>query len=101
LNADLVVLSACETGLGEKVKGEGIVGLTRAFMCAGTPSVVVSLWNVTDRSTSLLMKYFYENLKAGMSKVDALHQAKIKLIEKDGFIQPLFWAPFILVGDWR
>ncbi len=101
LNADLVVLSACETGMGELVRGEGIIGLTRAFMYAGTPSIVVSLWRVSDYSTSCLMRYFYRNLGDGMNKAEALRQAKIELIEKDGYIHPLFWAPFILVGEWR
>jgi len=101
LNADLVTLSACETGLGQRVKGEGILGLTRAFMCAGATSIVVSLWKVSDRSTSLLMSYFYENLKKNMNKAEALRQAKIKLIKNCGFIQPYFWAPFILVGEWQ
>jgi CHAT domain-containing protein/tetratricopeptide (TPR) repeat protein len=100
LDADLIVLSACESGLGKEVKGEGIIGLTRAFMYAGTPSIVVSLWKVADRSTALLMTYFYKNLKDGMNKAEALRWAKIKLIEKDGYTHPLFWAPFILVGQW-
>ena len=96
LNADLVVLSACETGLGKEVKGEGLMSLTRAFMYAGTPSVVVSLWNVNDQSAADLMIRFYRNLQTGMSKGEALRQAQLETIRDNGF--PFFWAPFVLVG---
>jgi len=92
----LVVLSACETGLGKEVKGEGLMSLTRAFMYAGTPSVVVSLWNVNDESAADLMIRFYRNLKTGMSKGEALRQAQLETIRDNGF--PFFWAPFVLVG---
>jgi CHAT domain-containing protein/Tfp pilus assembly protein PilF len=99
LNADVVVLSACETGLGKEVKGEGLVGLTRAFLYAGTPSVVVSLWKVSDLSTSELMVSFYRHLKDGkLNKADALRQAQLKLINSGRFSHPYYWAPFILVG---
>lgn len=101
LNADMVVLSGCETGMGKEVKGEGIVGLTRAFMYAGTPSVVVSLWSVQDLATALLMRDFYKNLQEGMNKAEALRQAKMSLIEEEGYILPFYWAPFILVGEWK
>jgi CHAT domain-containing protein/tetratricopeptide (TPR) repeat protein len=96
LNADLVVLSACETGLGKEVNGEGLISLMRAFIYAGTPSVVVSLWNVDDRKSRDLMIQFYRNLKDGMSKARALQEAQKKLIGESG--SPYFWAPFILVG---
>ncbi len=96
LNAELVVLSACETGLGKEVKGEGLMSLTRAFMYAGTPSVVVSLWNVNDESAADLMIRFYRNLKTGMNKGEALRQAQLETIRDNGF--PFFWAPFVLVG---
>ena len=97
LKADLVVLSACETGLGKEVKGEGLMSLTRAFMYAGTPSVVVSLWNVNDESAADLMIKFYRNLKTTrMSKAEALRQAQLETIKDNGF--PFFWAPFVLVG---
>ena len=100
LNADLVVLSACETGLGKEVKGEGLVGLTRAFLYAGTPSVVVSLWKVSDRSTAELMVSFYQYLKNGkVNKAEALRQAQLKLIREGRYAQPYYWAPFILVGE--
>lgn len=102
LNADLVTLSACETGLGKLSRGEGLIGLTRGFIYAGTPSVLVSLWSV-DESTAALMKIFYQNLKDGMSKAEALRRAKLKLIHtrENGFsfAHPFLWAPFVLVGE--
>jgi len=79
LNADLVVLSGCETGLGKLSRGDELVGLTRAFIYAGTPSVVASLWNVEDSSTAALMGSFYKNLKT-MSKAEALRKAQLELI---------------------
>jgi len=102
LNADLVVLSACQTGLGKLVRGEGMVGLTRAFMYAGAPSVLVSLWSVSDKSTADLMDEFYRKLvRDSHSKTDALREAQLKLINDPKFSHPFYWAPFILVGDWR
>lgn len=110
LNADLVVLSACDTGLGRLREGEGIIGLTRAFLYAGASSAVVSLWKVQDQSTSLLMERFYQNLKRGLSKSEALRQAKLEIMKtrmnlkatglRYDLAAPFFWAPFILVGDW-
>jgi len=101
LNADLVTLSACRTGLGQLLKGEGIIGLTRAFLYAGADSVVVSLWNVNDIATATLMKAFYKNLKQGLSKDDALRQAKLELIRgrQPAWRHPYYWAAFVLVGD--
>jgi CHAT domain-containing protein len=102
LNADLVVLSACQTGLGKLVRGEGMVGLTRAFMYAGTPSVVVSLWSVSDMSTAALMGEFYKNLiKNKLSKTASLRNAQLALINDPKYAHPFFWAPFVLIGDWR
>jgi len=103
LDSDLVVLSACETGLGKVIKGEGMVGLTRAFLFAGTPSIVVSLWTVADESTSRLMIYFYKYLSKGLPKDEALREARLELmVEKDGkqlrFSDPFYWGPFILNG---
>ena len=83
LNASLVVLSGCETGLGKLSSGDELIGLSRAFIYAGTPSVVTSLWNVEDSSTAQLMASFYKNLKT-MSKVEALRQAQLAMIRKDG-----------------
>ena len=102
LNADLVVLSACQTGLGKLVRGEGIVGLTRAFMCAGTPSVLVSLWSVSDISTADLMGEFYENLiKHKQSKTNSLRKAQLALLSDDKYAHPFYWASFVLMGNWR
>ncbi len=99
LEADLVVLSACETGLGKRVRGEGLVGLTRAFMYAGARGLVVSLWPVYDRSTGELMVDFYRHLEAGLDAAAALRQAKLGLIREGTFAHPYHWASFILVGD--
>ena len=96
LKADLVVLSACETGLGKEIKGEGLMSLTRAFMYAGAPSVVVSLWNVNDETAADLMIRFYRHLQSGKTKSEALRQAQLETIRDNGF--PFFWAPFVLIG---
>ena len=99
LNADLVVLSACETGLGKEVKGEGMIGLTRAFLYAGARSLVVSLWKVEDRSTAQLMEKFYRFAgNKSMSKSEALRQAQLELIRNTEFSHPYRWAGFTLVG---
>jgi CHAT domain-containing protein len=79
LSADLVVLSACQSGLGQEVRGEGLVGLTRAFQYAGARSLVVTLWDVADESTSLFMQAFYAALKDGMAKDEALRQGVLAL----------------------
>ncbi len=101
LNADLVVLSACETGYGEFEQGEGILSLARSFMYAGTPSLIVSLWQVNDQSTAILMKSFYTYLSQGYSKDRALSQAKLDYINQaQSFAaHPAFWSPFIQLGD--
>lgn len=102
LNADLVVLSACQTGLGKLVRGEGMVGLTRAFMYAGTPTVLVSLWSVSDVSTATLMGAFYRNLvKEKLGKTEALRKAQLFILGNEKFAHPFYWAPFVLVGNWR
>lgn len=103
IDSDLVVLSACETGLGKVIKGEGMVGLTRAFLFAGTPSIVVSLWTVADESTSKLMIYFYKYLDGGFSKDEALRKARLELMQEKVddelyYSDPFFWGPFILNG---
>jgi hypothetical protein len=95
----LAVLSACDTGLGKRLSGEGLVGLTRAFLYAGTAAVVVSLWQVEDRSTAELMVQLKENLDRGDDHAEALRQAKLGLIAGGRFAEPRLWAPFILVGD--
>jgi CHAT domain-containing protein len=103
LNADLVTLSACRTGLGQLLRGEGMIGLTRAFLYAGSESVMVSLWNVNDIATASLMKAFYKNLKQGLNKDEALRQAKLELIHgrQQAWRHPYYWAAFVLVGDSR
>lgn len=100
LTADLVVLSACETGYGQFEEGNGIASLARSFMYAGVPSMVVSLWQVNDLSTKLIMKGFYNYLKQGWTKAAALRQAKLDYLAKaDGFsAHPAFWSPFIQLG---
>jgi len=127
-NTSLVTLSACETGLGKLTKGDELIGLTRSFIFAGTPSIVASLWKVNDSSTSKLMGMFYKNLK-NHSKAEALRMAQIEMIRGEvgkGIVRgvggittskeskprlqapmtvdgshPYFWAPFILLGDWQ
>ncbi|MBL8205780.1 MAG: CHAT domain-containing protein [Blastocatellia bacterium] len=101
LNADLVTLSACRTGLGKLLNGEGIIGLTRAFFYAGAQSVTVSLWSVNDIATASLMKSFYKNLQAGKAKDEALREAKLELLkgQQRAWRHPYYWAAFVLVGD--
>lgn len=99
LKADMVVLSGCETGLGLLSRGEGIMGISRAFMYAGASSLVVSLWPVGDSSTSRLMTSFYHNLWQGKTKADSLRQAKLEMIRDPALRDPFYWAPFILIGD--
>lgn len=100
LNADLVVLSACKTGLGKEVRGEGVTGISRAFLCAGTPSVLVSLWDVYDRSTADFMASFYKNMETkNMSKSAALREARLQMIASKKFSHPYYWAPFVLIGN--
>jgi CHAT domain-containing protein len=95
--ADLVVLSACQTSLGEVSDGDEVVGLTRAFFFAGTPTVVSSLWNVDDEATGLLMERFYTHLRAGMGKAAALRQAQLEV--RAQYPAPYYWAGFVLAGD--
>ncbi len=101
LNADLVVLSACETGTGELQRGEGIISLARAFAYAGAKSIATTLWQVNDQSTQELMVSFYQNLKSGMTKDAALRQAKLDYLDghNDTGAYPFYWAAFIGVGD--
>jgi len=100
LNADLVVLSACETARGKLEKGEGIIGMSRAFLYAGAKSVISSLWNVNDKSTVQFIKYFYQYLAQGKTKSQALRLAKIKMLNSK-YKHPFYWAPFILIGDFN
>jgi len=99
LNADLVVLSACETGLGKMAKGEGLIGLARGFLYAGAANLLVSLWQVNDASTANLMIDFYRNMLEGKNKAEALRLAKLRMIERHAkYARPYHWAPFVLIG---
>lgn len=101
LNADLVVLSACNTGYGKIVRGEGIMSMARGFIYAGCPSIVMSLWPVDDYSTSVLMKNFYNGLANGLDKDEALRQAKLEYIQNcdESKADPFYWAGFVEVGN--
>ncbi len=100
LNADLVLLSACETGIGEQQRGEGVVSLARAFAYAGAKSVIASLWSVNDQSTMLIMDAFYKELKSGKSKDIALTNAKRQYLKQNpGQAHPFYWAGFVSIGD--
>ena len=99
---DLVVLSACRTGLGKEVRGEGLIGLTRGFMYAGASSVVASLWRVDDEATAELMKRFYANmLQRGMTPAAALRAAQNSIRQEPQWRSPYFWAAFTLQGEYR
>jgi CHAT domain-containing protein len=98
LNCDLVVLSSCNSGRGIIDKAEGVLGMTKAFLGAGAKSVVVSLWDVNDKYTSVLMSSFYKNLAAGMNKSAALRKAKLEVINTYS-PNPYFWAAFTLNGN--
>jgi CHAT domain-containing protein len=104
LGSPLVMLSACETGLGKEKRGEGVMGLTRAFMYAGAPTVGVSLWSVADKSTADLMTDFYKRLLStgeGATSSSALRGAQLAMISGKRYSAPFYWAPFVLVGDWN
>ncbi|HXU39762.1 MAG TPA: CHAT domain-containing tetratricopeptide repeat protein [Blastocatellia bacterium] len=99
LDCDLVVLSACQTGRGQVLSGEGIIGLSRAFLYAGARSVVVSLWSVTDISTGHLMKNFYQHLAGNLRNAAALRLAKLEMLRGTTETRhPYYWAPFITIG---
>jgi CHAT domain-containing protein len=101
-NTQLVVLSACETGLGKEVRGEGLVGLSRGFIYAGAGSVVASLWKVDDKATATLMTQFYKGLfEEGLSTSAALRKAKLNMWQQSHFRAPFYWAAFSLTGEYR
>lgn len=102
LSADLVVLSACRTGLGKDVRGEGIIGLTRGFMYAGARRVVVSLWSVDDQATAELMGRFYESMLRGRRPpAAALRTAQVAMWNEGKYRFPYYWAAFVVQGEWR
>lgn len=103
LSAELVVLSACRTGLGKEVKGEGLIGLTRGFMYAGTPRVVVSLWSVEDKATAELMARFYKRMLGaeGQPAAAALRAAQVEMWKEKRWAAAYHWAAFILQGEWK
>lgn len=102
LPAELVVLSACQTGLGKQIKGEGLIGLTRGFMHAGAASVAVSLWNVNDKATSELMTRFYlKMLKERQRPAAAIRLAQVEMWRQSAWQSPYYWAAFVLQGEWN
>jgi CHAT domain-containing protein len=102
LQADLVVLSACKTALGNEIVGEGFEGLTEGFMYAGAARVVVSLWNVDDQSTAELMAHFYKGIfSEKLSPAQALRQAQLWMMKQERWKSPYFWAGFEIQGEWR
>ena len=102
LNADMVTLSACQTGIGKLQKGQGMLSLSKGFYYAGAKSLVNTLWKINDKSTVKLMKYFYEGLSEGKSKTEALRDAKLSYLKttEDNLLQhPYYWAAFVVSGD--
>jgi len=98
LNADLVSLSACGSGLGKLARGEGLIGLSRGFLYAGARNLLVTLWSADDFSTRDLMLGFYKGVLSGKPLAQALRQAKLQLIESELYASPYYWAPFVLIG---
>jgi CHAT domain-containing protein len=96
----LVVLSACDTGVGEVRTGEGVYGLRRAFTLAGAEALVMSLWPISDFTTRTLMTSYYQNLKQGMGRGEALRQVQLAMLKKNPNLHPFYWANFIQSGDW-
>jgi CHAT domain-containing protein len=98
LNCDIAALTACQTGLGRNISGEGTMGMGRAFQYAGAKSVLMSLWTVAETSSVQLVESFFKYIKEGKTKLEALKLAREE-IRKAGYDHPFFWAPFILVGE--
>ena len=99
LDAYLITLSACNTAIGKLTKGDDVVGLTRAFIFAGTPSILGTIWSVNDESTSIFMNHFYDNLRE-MDKLKSLQQAQIAMLRSEKYSHPYHWAGFQLIGDY-
>ena len=98
LKADVVALTACKTGMGKQVSGEGVMGLGRAFQYAGAKTVLVSLWSVAEESTTKLTESFFMHLREGKTQREALRLARVE-VRGAGYENPFFWAPFILMGE--
>jgi CHAT domain-containing protein len=102
LPVEMVVLSACDTGIGKQVKGEGLIALTRGFMYAGSARVVASLWKVDDAATAELMGQFYQEMFTnGRKPAAALQAAQSSIAKQKRWHSPYFWAGFVLQGEWR
>jgi len=101
LQAEVVVLSGCETARGVRSVEEGLVGLTRCWQIAGARSVVASQWSVADASTRVLMPAFHRGLRAGLAKDEAMRRAMLELRKTKQWDHPFFWAPFLVTGDPR
>ena len=100
-NARMAVLSSCKSGFGKLMKGEGVMSLARGFMYAGCPSIVMTLWEVSDKSGARLMEDFYKSLKRGSSKAEALREAKLDFLKKADNLKahPYFWSTYVVIGD--
>ena len=97
----LVVLSACETGVGDTANGEGVYGLRRALVIAGAESQLMSLWKVSDEGTKDLMVRYYTRLLNNEGRSEALRQVQLEMLKEKGLQHPYFWSAFIPSGDWR
>jgi CHAT domain-containing protein len=98
LDRPTIVLSACESALGRLEKGEGVVGLTRSFLAAGSRGVIASLWPVSDESTAMLMDQFYKAMWTKSSAAESMRRARNSLLESEQWSHPYFWAPFVVIG---
>jgi CHAT domain-containing protein len=100
-NARMAVLSSCKTGFGKLMKGEGVMSLARGFMYAGCPSIIMTLWEVSDKSGARLMKDFYQSLIKGKSKSKALQEAKLNFLKSADNLKanPYFWSTYVIIGD--
>jgi CHAT domain-containing protein len=100
-NARMAVLSSCKTGFGKLRTGEGVMSLARGFMYAGCPSIVMTLWEVSDKSGARLMENFYKSLKRGRSKAEALREAKLDFLKNADNLKanPYFWSTYVVIGD--
>lgn len=95
------MLSACQTALGQDVRGEGLIGLTRGFMYAGASRIVASLWDVDDRATAVLMERFYRELLQGKQRpAEALRRAQQAMMSDPRWSHPYYWGAFVILGDW-